>query len=62
MVSYELRKNELSQCYEAWSVDPQAKEKRLLSTCSTCVSEQEYRWWKEMLRSRYLGLSGIRWF
>ncbi len=37
--------NEATQCFEAWVVDAETGKKRLLSTCSMCVSEPHYRWW-----------------
>ena len=44
--------NEATQCNEAWVVNPETGEKIMLSTCSFCVSEDQYQWWvQEVCRS-----------
>lgn len=41
--------NPSNGCYEAWLVDPRTREKRLISTCSLCVSEDQFRWWNRQV-------------
>ena len=45
----EIYCNEAARCHEAWSVDPTTGNKRLLSTCSMCVPEDQYQAWRQHL-------------
>ena len=49
-----IYQNESTQCYEAWEVDLETGEKKLLSTCSMCVPEQGYQWWTREVWSTFL--------
>ena len=49
-----IYQNESTQCYEAWEVDPETGEKKLLSTCSMCVPEQDYQWWTQEVWNTFL--------
>lgn len=50
--------NEATQCFEAWEVDSRTAEKRLLSTCSMCVSEPHYHWWVQQVWGAFSGALG----
>lgn len=41
--------NQTTGCYEAWAVNSHTRERRLLSTCSLCVPEEQYRWWSRQV-------------
>jgi hypothetical protein len=47
----DIHPNPGSGCYEAWLVNSRTREKRLISTCSLCVSEDQIRWWNRQLCS-----------
>ena len=44
-----IRTNPQTGCYEAWSIDPHTRERHLLSTCSLCVSEEQFHWWSRQV-------------
>lgn len=46
--------NDTTQCSEAWVVNPETGEKVLLSTCSMCVSEEQYQWWIQEVWGRLM--------
>jgi len=45
----DIHPNQTTGCHEAWAVDPYSGGRRLLSTCSLCVSEEQYRWWSRQV-------------
>jgi len=45
----DIHPNQTSGCYEAWLVDTRTHEKRLLSTCSLCLPEEQVRWWNRQV-------------
>ncbi len=45
----DIHPNMSNGCYEAWLVDPHTGGKRLFSTCSLCVPEEQVRWWNHQV-------------
>ncbi|MBI2503181.1 MAG: hypothetical protein HYW07_08090 [Candidatus Latescibacteria bacterium] len=45
----DIRPNLSNGCYEAWLMDSLTMEKRLVSTCSLCVPEDQFRWWNRQV-------------
>ena len=46
---FTIHTNPQTGCYEAWLIDMHSGEKRLLSTCSLCVSEDQLHWWSRQV-------------
>ena len=53
-----IYRNESIHCYEAWVVEPHTESTVLVSTCSLCVSEEEFHWWEERVVRGLLGKTG----
>jgi hypothetical protein len=54
-----IYRDDTAQCYEAWLVDLVTGQKRLASTCSTCVPEEQYHWWVQQVWSHWFALGDL---
>ena len=45
----DICRNETNRCYEAWIADRATGRRRLLSTCSMCVPEEQYQAWRQQV-------------
>jgi hypothetical protein len=52
-------RNEATQCYEAWFVDPGSGDRLLVATCSLCVGEDQVRWWEHQVWDDWLPQAGF---
>ncbi|MFA6110982.1 MAG: hypothetical protein WDA75_19655 [Candidatus Latescibacterota bacterium] len=52
-------RNEATQCYEAWFVEPGSGNRLLVATCSVCVAEEQVRWWEHQVWDHWLPQAGF---